>query len=89
MIKFRDFIKDKTGSYDLESDFIIINKGKAFRYFYEYVSEITDYETIGSGRDFAATALYFGKTTHEAVKVACDLTIYCGEPVITYEFKII
>lgn len=88
LIKFTDYVKDKTTKYGLESDFIIVNNGKAFitsNTF--YVKEIIDFAAIGSGREFAITALHLGKTVEEAIKVACDLTIYCAEPITLFEIQ--
>jgi ATP-dependent protease HslVU (ClpYQ) peptidase subunit len=87
LLKYADFVKDKTGVWGAESQFLIVNKNKAFKASINYVEEIEDYCAIGSGEDFAQTALYFNKDVEEAIKVACDLTIYCGEPIITYKFK--
>ena len=87
MVKFRDFLKEKTTDWKCESDFIIINKGKIFKYTFDSIFEINEYDAIGSGKDFAKAALYLDKSVYDAVKIACDLTIYCSEPITIYEFK--
>lgn len=42
---------------------------------------------IGSGRDFAMAAMHLGKTSKEAVEVACALDAFCGNgiDVLTHE----
>ena len=43
---------------------------------------------VASTGEYARAALYLGHDVREAIKVACDLTIYCGEPIEIYEVKI-
>ena len=38
---------------------------------------------IGSGCDFALAAMYCGKTASEAVEVACQFNIWCGNGIDT------
>lgn len=40
-----------------------------------------DYMAIGSGREFALTALHLGKTPEEAIKIASELDIYTGSEI--------
>ena len=37
-----------------------------------------DFLAFGSGRDFALAALYLGKDAREAVEVACQFDLHCG-----------
>lgn len=44
----------------------------------------TDPQTaMGSGRDYAMAAMHLGQTAKQAVQVACDLDIYCGNGIDT------
>jgi hypothetical protein len=55
----------------------------------DYPRTVTEdaHHAIGSGRDFAAAAMYLGKTAREAVEVAMALTGFCGHGVDTLEFE--
>ena len=48
-----------------------------------HVEEIDDFAAIGAGRDYAYAALYLGATPKEAVEVACELSCYVSEPIVT------
>ncbi len=79
-----DFVrwrKDYAGGDSFDSSFIIVYKDKIFEVFGFSIIEITDYVAIGSGFEMATAALYLGHSPKEAVKVACDLTNYVGEPI--------
>lgn len=45
------------------------------------------HHAIGSGRDFAAAAMYLGKTAREAVEVAIALDSACGNGIDTLELE--
>ena len=43
---------------------------------------IITYEAIGAGLDYALAALYLGHTVEDSVKTACELSVYCEQPII-------
>jgi len=79
--EFREWLYKKTDMSKIGNSFLIVFEGKAFYFHKYYIKEVKDFEAIGAGRDFALAALYLEKTVKEAVKVACDLSVYCAEPV--------
>lgn len=38
---------------------------------------------MGCGRDYALAAMHLGRTAKEAVQVACDLDVFCGQGIDT------
>lgn len=44
------------------------------------------YAAIGSGQDYAITAMHLGKTAKESVEVACQLCAGCGLGIDTLSF---
>lgn len=46
-----------------------------------YITEIKDFIAIGSGMDYAATALTLGSTVEVAIDVACKLCVFCQPPI--------
>lgn len=78
---FSKWREDYAGGNCLDSNFIIVYKDKIFEVYGFSILEIKDYTSIGSGYQMALAALYLGHSPKEAVKVACDLTNYVGEPI--------
>lgn len=84
---FVEFVSWKSGkstSTCLDNQYLLIYKNKAFHIHNFLVLEVDNFSAIGAGADFALAALYLDKTPYEAVKVACDLSCYVAEPIITY-----
>ena len=77
--KSREFGTEKK----LDNQYIIAYKNKAFYCSGNYVGEVTDFFAIGAGEKYANAALYLGHSPAEAVKVACALSCYVDEPIIT------
>lgn len=67
---------------------IIVFKGHVFRTLTNSVYAIDRFAAIGSGGDFAHTALHLGHTVQEAIKVAAELDIYCGGEVQIIEMAV-
>ena len=67
----------------LNNSYLIAYKGKVFCYENDYVGEVKDYFAIGAGENYANAALYLGHSPAEAVKVACALSCYVDEPIVT------
>lgn len=87
MCEFLDWKLSKLEDGDIENDYIIVFKGKAFSVNHLFVEEINDYDAIGAGEDFALAALYLGHSAKDAVEVACKLSCYVAEPIIYYSVK--
>ena len=66
-----------------QNSYIIAYKEKVFFCNAGYIGEINDYFAIGAGHTYAAAALYLGHSPQEAVRVACALSCYVDEPIIT------
>jgi len=61
--------------------FHLLYAGYAFRIHGYYIKEIETFDAIGSGADYALAVLHLGHEVEDAVKVACDLNIFCGYPI--------
>jgi len=72
---------------NIENEYIIVIKDKAFVTTGLFVEEVKNYAAIGAGQDFALAALYLDHSAKEAVKVACDLSCYVSEPIIEFSIK--
>ncbi len=80
--EFEDWIHKRTGnnSYAVDNSFHLIYQGKAFTVERYFIKEITDYDAIGAGRDFALAALFLGKSVEDALEAATELSVYCEKP---------
>ncbi len=88
MVEFGEWKKKKIDKYSHENDFIIVTDNHAFYAASDLcIKEISDYQAIGAGMDYALAALYLGCDTKKAVEVASELSIYCEKPIITFEVK--
>ncbi len=67
----------------IENQYILAYKGKAFYCSGGYIGEIKDFFSIGAGQYYATAALYLGHSPAESVKVACALSCYVDEPIVT------
>ena len=77
----KEFGADPKGEY--QNQYLIAYKGKVFMCNAGYIGEVTDFFAIGAGEKYANAALYLGHSPAEAVKVACALSCYVDEPIIT------
>lgn len=81
---FYDWIYKKTNKYPSDMNHYLIGyEFKVFSVEGFHIQQVEKYQAIGSGMDYALAALYLGHSTIKAVKTACELNIYCEEPIVT------
>ena len=73
--------------FESKNNYLFGYKGKAFQIANLFVQEVKDYAAIGAGQDYALSALYLEHSAKEAVKVACELSCYVSEPIITLSME--
>lgn len=82
LVEFREWIRKKESGYTPKNGFLIAYDKKLFRVCGGLeVYEVSEFEAIGSGQDFAKAAMHLGHTPREAVEVACKLSLFCSEPI--------
>ncbi|MDQ6961261.1 MAG: hypothetical protein Q9M28_01840 [Mariprofundaceae bacterium] len=79
--EFMDWKKKRTEKYKTENRFIFVFTGKAFYVEGFFIREIKSYEAIGAGMNFGLSALYLGHSAAKAVETACELSIFCEQPI--------
>ncbi len=83
--EYYDWIKKKTDETKMEcSTRLFVYENKVFELNGFSVMPIKKYGAIGSGYQYALTALHLGNSVKDALKVASHFDPYCGAP-----FKII
>lgn len=88
---FYEFCKWKNGlnlPFTMNNSYLFGFGGKAFSIENLLIEEIKDYEAIGAGMDYALSALYLKHTAKEAVKVACELSCYVAEPIVSLTMEV-
>ena len=79
-------------AWKLDAGCTISDCGNTYLFYYDghlfevnqmHIEEVEDFAAIGAGRDYAYAALYLGHSAQEAVKVACELSCYVSEPIVT------
>ena len=83
-VEFVDWKGSKGMSRSLENHYLLAIDGKAFHIQNYMVLPVDKYSAIGAGADYSLAALYLGTSAEKAVKVACDLSCYVAEPIITH-----
>lgn len=86
--EFGKWKNDLNLGFNSENNYLFGYKGKAFYVGNLLVKEIKDYEAIGAGMDYALAALYLKHSAKEAVKVACELSCYVAEPIVTLSMEV-
>jgi len=81
MSSFAEWKHKKINKTGVENSYLLAFDGKAFEIEGFFVQEITTFSAIGAGSDFALTALHLGHDVKKAVAVACEMSVYCEQPV--------
>ena len=81
LVEFFDWKNKKTNNGSIENSYLIGLEGKVFSIDEWLVEEITTYEAIGAGMDFALAALYLGHDAVKAIETAIELSVFCEGPV--------
>lgn len=82
IIEFSTWKNNQISSSTVDNTYLMAYDGKLFYINNMFVYEISEYQAIGAGEDFANAALYLGHSPREAVKVACDLSCMVAEPIL-------
>lgn len=83
MVEFMAWRKTYTSSA-LENSYVLVFDNRAWRIDEMLICEVTNYDAIGAGRDFANAVMHLGHSAQEAVKVACELSCYVAEPIVHF-----
>lgn len=89
LFEFSEWKKKRTENSIIQNSYIIVYKGKAFHINGFMVDKIKTIEAIGAGMDFALASLHLGNDVQTSVNIACELSIFCERPVITYSMDLL
>lgn len=80
--EFAEWKKKRTDNHVIDNHYIFIIENKAFFVAGFFVDEILTFESIGAGLSYSQATLHLGHSVKDAVKTACELSIYCEEPIV-------
>jgi ATP-dependent protease HslVU (ClpYQ) peptidase subunit len=81
--EFSDWKNKRTNKQELGNSFLIGIDNKVFAVEQWLVEEVTSYEAIGAGQDYALAALHLGHDVSQAIGVAIELSVMCEGPIQT------
>lgn len=87
-VEFFDYCIKRNKDFKPGNNYLVAYQGKLVNVYSDLSIFYREQDAIGSGMEYAKAALHLGKDPSAAVAVACDMTIYCSEPIDTYEVKI-
>ncbi len=64
-----------------ENSYVVVKNGKAWTVDGFFVDRIVEYASIGSGSEFALSAMSMGASVEKAIEVAAKFDMYCNTPV--------
>jgi ATP-dependent protease HslVU (ClpYQ) peptidase subunit len=74
--------KDKmAGEKAIKNNYFVGFEGRVFNAEGLFIEEVKTFEAIGAGMDFALAALHMGHSVSDAVKTACELSVFCEQPI--------
>jgi ATP-dependent protease HslVU (ClpYQ) peptidase subunit len=84
LFEFEGWVRNRDTSFTIGNSYLVGFEGKLFRTYPRFdVFEVSEFDAIGAGQDFAITAMHLEKTPTEAVSIACALSVWCSLPVST------
>ncbi len=84
LFEFEGWVRNRDTAFTIDNAYLIGFEGKLFRTYPRFdVFEVSEFDAIGAGQDFAITAMHLEKTPTEAVSIACVLSVWCSLPVST------
>lgn len=82
-----DFAKSKTSNYSYDCQLLIAHKSGLFMVHDWHPIRVEDFAAIGSGYQYAESALFLGNDTIKACDVAMNFAYGCGGKITTKTIK--
>jgi ATP-dependent protease HslVU (ClpYQ) peptidase subunit len=84
-VEFNQWCDKMIKNFESQNCWLLAYDGRLTSVTYDLSVNYHDYWAVGSGWEYARTALHLGKTVEEAIEVACELTIFCAPPILIHE----
>lgn len=80
--EFSKWKRENYGQPEIGNTYLLAYEGKLFLIEKMFVYEVTKFQAVGAGEDFALAVMHMGNSARDAVQVACDLSCFVAEPII-------
>lgn len=82
LFEFEGWVRSRDSNFNICNHYLIAFEEKLFRSYSRFdVFEVSEFDAIGAGEDFAMTAMHLEKSPSEAVEIACNLSVWCSKPI--------
>lgn len=87
--RFEKWVQERDDDFKAENHYLLAFQAGLYRtYGGLEIFQVNEFDAVGAGQDYAITALHLEKTPHEAVDIACQLSVWCHPPVIEIDHVI-
>ncbi|MGH3770063.1 MAG: hypothetical protein ACRDRW_01450 [Pseudonocardiaceae bacterium] len=87
-VEFNQWCAKMIKDFESHNCWLIAYDGRLISVTYDLSVSYHDFWAVGSGWEYARTALHLGKTVEEAIAVACELTVFCAPPISIHELPL-
>jgi ATP-dependent protease HslVU (ClpYQ) peptidase subunit len=83
--EFNEWADKKIKSFESHNHWLLAFDGKLISVGSDLSISYHDFWAVGSGWEYARTAMHLGHDVRSALRVACELTVLCAEPIVIHE----
>jgi ATP-dependent protease HslVU (ClpYQ) peptidase subunit len=87
-VEFHQWIDKMIKDFKPRNSWLLAYDGKLISATADLNVEHHEWWAVGSGFEYTRSALHLGHTVEEAIQTACDLTVFCGPPVVVRELPL-
>lgn len=87
-VEFNEWADKKIKGFEPYNSWLIAFDGKLISVESDLSISYHEFWAVGSGREYARTAMHLGHDVRSALLVACELTIFCAEPLHIHELPL-
>ncbi len=87
-VEFNDWADKKIKNFEPHNSWLLAFDGKLISVNHDLSISHHQFWAVGSGREYARTAMHLGHDVRSALLVACQLTVLCAEPLVIHELPL-
>lgn len=84
-VEFNEWADKKIKGYESSNSWLLAFDGRLISVDHSLSTSYHEFWAVGSGREYARTAMHLGHDVRSALLVACELTVFCSEPLHIHE----
>jgi ATP-dependent protease HslVU (ClpYQ) peptidase subunit len=87
-VEFNEWADKKIKGFEPYNQWLLAYDGKLISVGSDLSISYHEFWAVGSGAEYARTAMHLGHDVRSALLVACELTVYCSEPLHVHELPL-